>query len=257
MMISRQRYKTSFGFIDLLFNLLVGFTFMFILAFMLINPIAKKHELDPKAEYLIIMTWDNKSKSDIDIWVMDNLDHVVSFRQKDQAMINLDRDDLGQVNDTYINARGVEVKRNYNREVVSIRTKDQRRYLVTVHYYNARGRGSVPQFGLNPTPEPGPESERPDGDGDRIVRPVPSITPVLPSAAREKVKVQLLQLNPWTLLHEKTVVLDTEGQEIHIFEFEVDDNENVTVEETNQMIINAPGSGRERWARGGMGTVGP
>ena len=66
-MISRQRYKTSFGFIDLLFNLLVGFTFMFILAFMLINPIAKKHELDPKAEYLIIMTWDNKSIGDIDI----------------------------------------------------------------------------------------------------------------------------------------------------------------------------------------------
>ena len=30
-----------------LFNLLVGFTFMFILAFMLINPVAKKHELDP------------------------------------------------------------------------------------------------------------------------------------------------------------------------------------------------------------------
>jgi hypothetical protein len=66
-MISRQRYKTSFGFIDLLMNLLVGFAFMFILAFMLINPVAKKHEFDPKAEYLIIMTWNPKSNSDIDI----------------------------------------------------------------------------------------------------------------------------------------------------------------------------------------------
>ena len=226
---------------------------MFILAFMLINPIAKKHELDPKAEYLIIMTWDNKSMSDIDIWIMDDLDHVVSFRKKDQAMINLDRDDLGMVNDTYINARGVEVKRNYNREVVSIRTKDQRRYLVTVHYYNARGRGSVPQFGLNPTPEPGP------GAGDsRLGGPHgPKANPALTPTAREKVKIQLLQLNPWTLLHEKTVVLDTEGQEMHIFEFEVDANENVTVEETNQMIINAPGTAREQWAREGMGTIGP
>ena len=252
MMISRQRYKTSFGFIDLLFNLLVGFTFMFILAFMLINPVAKKHELDPKAEYLIIMTWDNKSKSDIDIWVMDNLNHVISFRKKDQAMINLDRDDLGQVNDTYINARGVEVKRNYNREVVSIRTKDQRRYLVTVHYYNARGRGQVPQFGLDPTPEPGPGGPA-RGPLDRAG---PVADPASTSSAREEVKIQLLQLNPWTLLHEKTVVLDTEGQEIHIFEFEVDANASVTVEETNQMIINAPGGGREQWARQGGGTVG-
>ena len=251
-MISRQRYKTSFGFIDLLFNLLVGFTFMFILAFMLINPIAKKHELDPKAEYLIIMTWDNKSIGDIDIWIMDNLNHVVSFRKKDEAMINLDRDDLGLSNDTYINARGVEVKRNYNREVVSIRTKDQRRYLVTVHYYNARGRGSVPQFGLNPTPEPGP------GGGDsRLGGPHgPKANPALTPTAREEVKIQLLQLNPWTLLHEKTVVLDTEGQEMHIFEFAVDANANVTVEETNQMIINAPGTAREQWARQGGGHVG-
>jgi len=251
-MISRQRYKTSFGFIDLLFNLLVGFTFMFILAFMLINPIAKKHELDPKAEYLIIMTWDNKSIGDIDIWVMDDLDHVVSFRQKDQAMINLDRDDLGLSNDTYINARGERVERNYNREVVSIRTKDQRRYLVTIHYYNARGRGQVPQFGLAPTPEPGP-----DGGNNRLGRQAPSTKPTPSPSAREEVKIQLLQLNPWTLLHEKTVVLETEGQEIHIFEFKVDADENVTVEETNQMIINAPGSGRQKWSRGGMGTIGP
>jgi hypothetical protein len=250
-MTSRQRYKTSFGFIDLLFNLLVGFTFMFILAFMLINPIAKKHEFDPKAEYLVIMTWDSKSISDIDIWIMDDLDHVVSFRQKDQAMINLDRDDLGLSNDTYINGRGEEIKRRYNREVVSIRTKDQRRYLVTVHYYNARGRGTMPQFGRPPTPEPGPE----DGGNNRLGRQAPSPTPS--PSAREEVKIQLLQLNPWTLLHEKTVVLDTEGQEIHIFEFEVDANENVIVEETNQMIINAPGSGRQRWSRGGMGTIGP
>jgi hypothetical protein len=251
-MTSRQRYKTSFGFIDLLFNLLVGFTFMFILAFMLINPIAKKHELDPKAEYLIIMTWDSKSISDVDIWVMDDLDHVVSFRQKDQAMINLDRDDLGLSNDTYINGQGEAITRSYNREVVSIRTKDQRRYLVTVHYYNARGRGQGPQFGLAPTPEPGP-----DAGHNRLGRQEPNTNLTPSPSAREEVKIQLLQLNPWTLLHEKTVVLETEGQEIHIFEFKVDADENVTVEETNQMIINAPGSTRQKWSRGGMGTIGP
>jgi len=250
-MISRQRYKTSFGFIDLLFNLLVGFTFMFILAFMLINPIAKKHEFDPKAEYLIIMTWDNKSIGDIDIWVMDDLNHVVSFRQKDEAMINLDRDDLGLSNDTYINARGEKVERTYNREVISIRTRDPRRYLVTVHYYNARGRGRISQFGQysSPLPEPSPSNPQP-GRQDPGVRPTP--TPTLTQSAKEEIKIQLLQLNPWLLLHEKIVFLETEGQEIHIFEFEVDEYENVTVEETNKLIINAPGNMRKPWSRQGQ-----
>jgi len=201
-MISRQRYKTSFGFIDLLMNLLVGFAFMFILAFMLINPVAKKHEFDPKAEYLIIMTWNPKSNSDIDIWIKDNLGHTISFRRKDLAMINLDRDDLGLVNDSYKNAQGELIERNYNREVISIRTKEPRRYLVTVHYYSSRGK-----------------------ENDKAI---------------EEIKIELLQLNPWNLLQTKIVVLEAQGQEIHIFEFNVDDNENVTVEVTDRMIINAP-----------------
>ena len=48
---SDPRYRSSFGFIDLLFNLLVGFVFLFMLAFMLINPVAKKETIKPKAEY--------------------------------------------------------------------------------------------------------------------------------------------------------------------------------------------------------------
>jgi len=218
-MISRQRYKTSFGFIDLLMNLLVGFAFMFILAFMLINPVAKKHEFDPKAEYLIIMTWNSESNSDIDIWIKDNLGHTISFRQKDQAMINLDRDDLGLVNDRYRNAQGELIERNYNREVISIRTKEPRRYLVTVHYYSSRGK-----------------------ENDNAI---------------EEIKIELLQLNPWNLLQTKIVVLEAQGQEIHIFEFNVDDNENVTVEVTDSMIINAPANMKNQVVPNGDGAFGP
>ena len=72
------KYKTGWGFIDLLFNLLVGFTFMFILAFMLINPVAKKETVDPKAEYLVVVTWDNDSVYDIDTWVQDDDNNVVT-----------------------------------------------------------------------------------------------------------------------------------------------------------------------------------
>ena len=120
------KYKTGWGFIDLLFNLLVGFTFMFILAFMLINPVAKKETVDPKAEYLVVVTWDNDSVYDIDTWVLDNDNNVVSFRGKDVALITLDRDDLGIANDLYTAKDGSEKIRKVNREVVAIRSDARR-----------------------------------------------------------------------------------------------------------------------------------
>ena len=95
------RYRSSFGFIDLLFNLLIGFVFLFMLAFMLINPVAKKETIKPKAEYFIILEWDGEKPYDLDLWVKDNLGHVVSFRRPDDALIHLERDDLGTINDTY------------------------------------------------------------------------------------------------------------------------------------------------------------
>jgi hypothetical protein len=135
-MAERSRYRTNFAFIDLLFNLLVGITLLFFLAFILINPVAKKKDIEAKAEYLITMTWPERNNDDIDIWVMDNQKHIVSFRNKDDALISLDRDDLGTRNDEFIEHSTKKVIRIYqNREVISIRSKDPRRYLVTVHKY--------------------------------------------------------------------------------------------------------------------------
>ena len=51
------KYKSTIGFTDLLFNLLVGFVFLFIIAFILINPITKKKDVPKKAEYMIIIEW--------------------------------------------------------------------------------------------------------------------------------------------------------------------------------------------------------
>jgi len=97
---------------------------MFILAFMLINPIAKKHNFDPKAEYMVVMSWDPQSTTDIDMWVQDNLNNIVSFRTKNIALMHLDRDDLGYRNDTFISetlytsASGVESEFSYGVETV-------------------------------------------------------------------------------------------------------------------------------------------
>ena len=105
---------------------------------MLINPVAKKETIKPKAEYFIILEWDGEKPYDLDLWVKDNLGHVVSFRRPDDALIHLERDDLGTINDTYYDADGKLVYLKENRETVAIRTNDPRSYLVTVHFYNAR-----------------------------------------------------------------------------------------------------------------------
>ena len=213
---SKTKHRTGWGFVDLLFNLLVGFTFMFLIAFLLINPVAKKKDFDPKAEFLLILTWNDKSDKDIDMWVQDSFNNIVSFRAKDLALITLDRDDLGISNDTIINDQGEVIERRVNREVISIKTKDPRKYTVTVHLYNARG-GGDPEDNLSTL------------------------------MVNEKVKVELIRVNPWSLLSTKKVELTMQGQEKHIFEVNVVNDGQVQINETGKLIANNPERMKKEW----------
>jgi len=96
-----DRYKSSIGFTDLLFNILVGFVFLFLVAFLLINPVAKKADILKKAEFIITLSWNNKSLHDMDLWVMDPNGNKVGFSNKEQEMLHLERDDLGGKNDVF------------------------------------------------------------------------------------------------------------------------------------------------------------
>ena len=68
---SHDKYKSTIGFIDILFNILVGFAFLFIVAFLLIKPEAKREDFDRKAEFIIVMEWDSERQDDIDLYVED------------------------------------------------------------------------------------------------------------------------------------------------------------------------------------------
>ena len=94
-----RKYSTNLGFVDLLFNLLVGFCSLLLIAFLLINPIADEGKIDPRSEFLIVATWPDNSVMDIDLWVKGPDDSVVSFKNKDGNWIVLERDDLGISND--------------------------------------------------------------------------------------------------------------------------------------------------------------
>ena len=74
---SNEKYKSTIAFTDLLFNILVGFAFLFIIAFLLIKPEAKKENFDRKAEFVVIMEWDKEATGDIDLYVQDlSLIHI-------------------------------------------------------------------------------------------------------------------------------------------------------------------------------------
>lgn len=123
---------------DLLFNALLGFTFLFLIAILFINPQSRKGRVDLKAEYIISVSWQDHLRDDLDLWVRDPAGAVVSYLRKEAGWLHLDRDDRGEVNDT-IEIAGRPVVYPVNQEVVTIRGIIPGEYTVNVYYYEAAG----------------------------------------------------------------------------------------------------------------------
>jgi len=121
-------------FTDLLFNALLGFTFLFLVAIMFMNPESKSGIIDPKAEYILTVTWEDNSPDDIDVLVEDPEGQIVWFRTPEAGLLHLDRDDRGLVNDT-ITMNGEEAQNPLNQEVVTLRGVVKGEYIVNLHYY--------------------------------------------------------------------------------------------------------------------------
>ena len=128
----------STPFIDLLFNLLLGYAFLFLISFMLIQPILKKAEVHTQAEYIITVTWPLDNKDDVDTWLEDPLGNLVWFRNKEAGLAHLDRDDLGHMNDTIFLADGSVIKYPYNQELLTIRGFIGGEWTLNVHMYSKR-----------------------------------------------------------------------------------------------------------------------
>ena len=135
-----KKYSSYTSYNDLLFNVLVGFVLLFILAFMLINPITKKSDIPQKAEIMVVLDWDDTSNDDVDLWIKGStMQQPLSFQVKNADYWHLDRDDLGMSTDiTYI--AGEMVKLQYNREVGTMRGLMPGDYNINVHMYRKNSR---------------------------------------------------------------------------------------------------------------------
>ena len=137
MAIRRPRRATEQDpFTDLLFNALLAFTFLFIVALIFLNPPAKTGIIDPKAEFIITTTWPDGNPDDIDTWVEDPDGNLLWFNNTALGLMHLDRDDRGMANDTIL-VNGEEISNPLNQEVVTIRGYVPGEYVVNLHYYES------------------------------------------------------------------------------------------------------------------------
>lgn len=129
------RNKLDFGglrFIDLIFNLLMVMTVMFILAFIHMSKNDETGEINLKESYLIIMEWNHKAKYDIDLHMTTPDKGRIFFNNKHHTIGSLERDDLGSANDTAADGTILEL----NREVIYVRRFMDGFYVINVHFYS-------------------------------------------------------------------------------------------------------------------------
>ncbi len=206
-MADKSKYGSSVAFTDLLFNIVVGLAFLFLLAFILMNPIAKDKDIEEKSDFIIILTWDDESGDDIDLWLRDPLGNILSFKNREDALMHLDRDDLGLSNDKVELPDGDYTYVYRNKEVASLRGTHEGEYLVNVHVYN----------------------KKPWKDSS--MRP-------------SNIRVELIKLNPYDEVTQAEFIATKRGQEFTAFHFTLDeDGEVIGIRDEREPLINASSVG--------------
>ena len=131
--------KTGEGqdaFTDLLFNSLLGFAFMFAIAFMLISDPSDGGKIDSKAEILISVRWPDQHPDDVDAIVESPQGGLVWYHNRDTGLMHLDRDDRGIFADK-MNVNGATISNPINQETITIRALQSGEYVVNLLHYQA------------------------------------------------------------------------------------------------------------------------
>ena len=124
------------AFTDLLFNSLLGFAFMFAIAFMLISDPSDGGKIDSKAENLISVRWPDQHPDDVDAIVESPQGGLVWYHNRDTGLMHLDRDDRGIFADK-MNVNGATISNPINQETITIRALQSGEYVVNLLHYQA------------------------------------------------------------------------------------------------------------------------
>lgn len=130
-------------FTDLLFNALLGFAFMFAIAFMLINSSEESGNINTKAEVLISVQWPDEHPDDVDAVVEDPQGKLVWYHNRDSGLMHLDRDDRGNLADN-INLKGDVVSSPINQETITVRGLQTGEYVINLLHYKSNFKEPLP-----------------------------------------------------------------------------------------------------------------
>ncbi len=130
-------------FIDLLFNCMLGFSFLYLVTLLYINPEARQANVEKQAEFVITATWPDNLADDIDLWVKGPDGRIASYLNKEAGWLHLDRDDRGEINDIIV-IDGQEKIYPINEEIITVRRKHPGEYIVNLYFYHAVSAGPVP-----------------------------------------------------------------------------------------------------------------
>ncbi len=131
-----RQIESQDAFTDLLFNALLGFGFMFVVAFTLISDPTEAGKIESKAEVLITVRWEDRHPDDVDTIVEDPQGNLVWYHNRDTGLMHLDRDDRGLYQDRIV-LDGVEISNPINQETVTVRALKAGEYVVNVLHYQS------------------------------------------------------------------------------------------------------------------------
>jgi hypothetical protein len=132
----RRRFNTASSFLDILFNIILGFFVLLMLAITVVNPPTKQGAVELKAEISVIMEWPDRSEDDVDLFVKTPASRMpVYYGNRDIKVASLDRDDLGLRSDMLRMSDGTLHQVFENWERVAIRKQIPGEYIVNVLMY--------------------------------------------------------------------------------------------------------------------------
>lgn len=136
-----RKFDFRTAYIDLLINLLTGIVVLFILTTLLIAPITKNTEgIKKNADYVLTLEWPNDVDCDVDLWVRDPLNNVVSYRFPEAGLMYFERDDMGKRRSVYeIDGKEIVIDPD-NKEFVTLRGTFKGEYVVNLHVYSCINR---------------------------------------------------------------------------------------------------------------------
>lgn len=197
---SHRKFDFRTAYIDLLINLLTGTVVLFILTTLLIAPITKNSEgIKKNADYVITLEWPNEIDCDVDIWVRDPQNNIVSYKFPEAGLMYLERDDMGKRRSVYtVDGREMIIDPD-NKEFVTLRGVFPGEYIVNVHSYSCLG-----SEGKMTSVPPGTEKK------------IPLI-------------VEIIKINPtYSVIKRIEMSLDSVWQEKTVVRFTMDSRKNIS-----------------------------